>query len=196
MNRYFVRTPRIIQRLFKKVIWRKENSQSLFLTFDDGPNETITPKLLHLLRKHEISATFFLVGKNAEKYPELVKQIQEENHTIGFHCNEHLDSRKLNRASLLKNFKLKKDFPSVAYFRPPYGKLKLWQYNFLKNKFALVGWTLMPGDFDSTISFEKKLQRLRLAEPGDIIVLHELESTLELLEVFLSETRSKSFEKL
>lgn len=196
MSRYLVRTPRIIQRIFKKVIWRKENSQSLYLTFDDGPNETVTPQLLNLLRTYEISATFFLVGKNAEKYPELVTQIQDENHTIGFHCNEHLDSRKLNRASLLKNFKLNKNFPSVVYFRPPYGKLKLWQYNFLKNKFPLVGWTLMPGDFDNTISFEEKLQRLHSARAGDIIVLHELESTLELLEVFLSETRIKSFEKL
>ena len=196
MSRYFVRTPRIIQRLFPKVIWRKENSESVYLTFDDGPNPEVTPLLLKVLREHNVRATFFLLGKNAEKYPELVKLIQEGNHTIGFHCNEHLNSRKLNRVSLLKNFKLPKNFPATALFRPPYGKLKFWQYNFLKNKFLLVGWTLMPGDFDKKIPFQKQLNRISKAIPGDIIVLHELPTTIELLRIYFQQTEIKSFEKL
>lgn len=196
MSQYFVRTPRIIQQLFSKVTWRKENSDSVFLTFDDGPNPQVTPQLLELLREHNVRATFFLLGKNAEKYPELVKLIQEENHTIGFHCNEHVNSRKLNRVSLLKNFKLPNNFPATVLFRPPHGKLKFWQYNFLKNKFPLIGWTLMPGDFDQKISFQKQLDRLKKASPGDIVVLHELPSTLELLRIYFQQTEIKSFEKL
>lgn len=196
MKRYFVRTPLIIQRLFPKVTWRKENSESVYLTFDDGPNAEVTPILLELLREHNVRATFFLLGKNAEKYPELVKLIQEGNHTIGFHCNEHLNSRKLNRVSLLKNFKLPKYFPATVLFRPPYGKLKFWQYNFLKNKFPLIGWTVMPGDFDQKIAFQKQLDRLKKASPGDIVVLHELPNTIELLRIYFQQTEIKSFEKL
>jgi peptidoglycan/xylan/chitin deacetylase (PgdA/CDA1 family) len=196
MSRYFVRTPQIIQRLFPKVIWRKENSGSIYLTFDDGPNPEVTPLLLEVLREHNVRATFFLLGKNAEKYPELVKLIQEGNHTIGFHCNEHLNSRKLNRVLLLKNFKLPKNFPATVLFRPPYGKLKFWQYNFLKNKFPLIGWTLMPGDFDQKISFQKQLERLIKATTGDIVVLHELPNTIELLRIYFQQTQIKSFEKL
>lgn len=196
MSRYFARTPRIIQRLFPKVTWRKENSESIYLTFDDGPNPEVTRELLELLRTHNVRATFFLLGKNAEKNPELVKLIQEENHTIGFHCNEHLNSRKLNRVSLLKNFKLPKNFPVTVLFRPPYGKLKFWQYNFLKNKFSLIGWTVMPGDFDQKISLQKQLDRLLKAIPGDIVVLHELPNTLELLRMYFQKTQIKSFEKL
>ena len=196
MSRYFVRTPRIIQRLFPKVTWRKENSESVYLTFDDGPNAKVTPMLLELLREHNVRATFFLLGKNAEQYPELVKLIQEGNHTIGFHCNEHLNSRKLNRVSLLKNFKLPKYFPATVLFRPPYGKLKFWQYNFLKNKFPLIGWTVMPGDFDQKIAFQKQLDRLKKATPGDIVVLHELPNTIELLRIYFQQTEIKSFEKL
>ncbi|MFM2227772.1 MAG: hypothetical protein RL664_1115 [Bacteroidota bacterium] len=196
MSRYFVRTPRIIQRLFPKVTWRKENSESVYLTFDDGPNAEVTPVLLQLLREHNVRATFFLLGKNAEKYPELVKLIQEGNHTIGFHCNEHLNSRKLNRVSLLKNSKLPKFFPATVLFRPPYGKLKFWQYNFLKNKFQLIGWTVMPGDFDQKISFQKQLDHLTKATPGDIVVLHELPNTIELLRSYFQQTEIKSFEKL
>lgn len=196
MSRYFVHTPRIIQRLFPKVTWRKENSESVYLTFDDGPHAEVTPILLELLREHNVRATFFLLGKNAEKYPELVKLIQEGNHTIGFHCNEHLNSRKLNRVSLLKNFKLPKYFPATVLFRPPYGKLKFWQYNFLKNKFPLIGWTVMPGDFDQKIAFQKQLDRLKKATPGDIVVLHELPNTIELLRIYFQQTEIKSFEKL
>ncbi|MDP4731752.1 MAG: polysaccharide deacetylase family protein [Flavobacteriales bacterium] len=196
MSRYFVHTPRIIQRLFPKVTWRKENSESVYLTFDDGPHAEVTPILLELLREHNVRATFFLLGKNAEKYPELVKLIQEGNHTIGFHCNEHLNSRKLNRVSLLKNFKLPKYFPATVLFRPPYGKLKFWQYNFLKNKFALIGWTVMPGDFDQKIAFQKQLDRLKKVTPGDIVVLHELPNTIELLRIYFQQTEIKSFEKL
>lgn len=196
MSRYFVHTPRIIQRLFPKVTWRKENSESVYLTFDDGPHAEVTPILLELLREHNVRATFFLLGKNAEKYPELVKLIQEGNHTIGFHCNEHLNSRKLNRVSLLKNFKLPKYFPATVLFRPPYGKLKFWQYNFLKNKFPLIGWTVMPGDFDQKIAFQKQLDRLKKVTPGDIVVLHELPNTIELLRIYFQQTEIKSFEKL
>ena len=196
MSRYFVRTPQIIQRLFPKVTWCKENSESVYLTFDDGPHPEVTPVLLELLREHNVRATFFLLGKNAEKYPELVKLIQEGNHTIGFHCNEHLNSRKLNRVSLLKNFKLPKYFPATVLFRPPYGKLKFWQYNFLKNKFPLIGWTVMPGDFDQKIAFQKQLDRLLKAIPGDIVVLHELPNTIELLRIYFQQTEIKSFEKL
>jgi len=196
MSRYFARTPRIIQRLFPKVTWRVDNSESIYLTFDDGPNLDVTPQLLQLLREYNVRATFFLLGKNAEKYPELVKRIQEENHSIGFHCNEHLNSRKLNRVLLLKNFKLPKNFPATTLFRPPYGKLKFWQYNFLKNKFPLIGWSVMPGDFDEKISFQKQLNRILKAAPGDIIVLHELPATLELLRAYFQQTEIKSFEKL
>jgi len=196
MSRYFARTPRIIQRLFPKVTWRVDNSESIYLTFDDGPNLDVTPQLLQLLREYNVRATFFLLGKNAEKYPELVKRIQEENHSIGFHCNEHLNSRKLNRVLLLKNFKLPKNFPATALFRPPYGKLKFWQYNFLKNKFPLIGWSVMPGDFDEKISFQKQLNRILKAAPGDIIVLHELPATLELLRAYFQQTEIKSFDKL
>lgn len=196
MSRYFARTPRIIQRLFPKVIWRVDNSESIYLTFDDGPNPEVTSQLLELLREYNVRATFFLLGKNAEKYPELVKRIQEEKHSIGFHCNEHLNSRKLNRVLLLKNFKLPKNFPATALFRPPYGKLKYWQYNFLKNKFPLVGWTLMPGDFDKKTPFQKQLDRLKKASPGDIVVLHELPTTIELLRAYFQQTEIKSFEKI
>ena len=196
MSFYFVRTPRILQWLFNKVTWRIEHSKAVYLTFDDGPNPAVTILLLELLKKHNARATFFLLGKNAEKYPELVSRIQEENHAIGFHCNEHTNSRKLNLVELLKNFKLPNSIPSTLLYRPPYGKLRIWQYNYLKNKFPLIGWTLMPGDFDTNKKFETQLNHLKSAQPGDIIVLHELPETIELLRAYFEQTPFKLFEKL
>ena len=196
MSRYFVRTPRIVQRLFPSVTWQITDSHAIYLTFDDGPNSEVTIPLLELLREHKVQATFFLLGKNAEKYPELVQRILEENHSIGFHCNEHTNSRKLNLVELLKNFKLPNSIPSTLLYRPPYGKLRIWQYNYLKNKFPLIGWTLMPGDFDTNKKFETQLNHLKSAQPGDIIVLHELPETIELLRAYFEQTPFKLFEKL
>ena len=196
MSRYFVHTPKIIQRIFNKVTWRIENERAIYLTFDDGPHPEVTLELLKLLKKNNAKATFFLLGKNAENHPELVSKIIEENHTIGFHCNEHVNARNLNREQLLKNFKLPENFPKTKHYRPPYGKLRLWQYNFLKRKFPLVGWTIMPGDFDKKKKMEQQLFDLNSARAGDIVVLHELPHTLKLLEVYFEQTKHLSFEKL
>jgi peptidoglycan/xylan/chitin deacetylase (PgdA/CDA1 family) len=196
MSRYFVRTPRILQHIFKNVTWRIENSEAIFLTFDDGPHPTATLQLLELLKANNVKATFFLLGKNAALYPELVARIQEENHTIGFHGNEHLNSRKLNRIGLLKNFKCQAAFPKSKLYRPPFGKLKYWQYQYLQKKFQLIGWTLMPGDFDSKKNVKHQLRDLRKAKSGDIVVLHELPHTVQLLETYFKQTANQLFEKL
>lgn len=196
MSRYFVRTPRILQRLFRNVTWRIENSEAIFLTFDDGPHPTVTVQLLDLLKANNAKATFFLLGKNAALYPELVARIQEENHTIGFHGNEHLNSRKLNRIGLLKNFRCQAAFPKSKLYRPPFGKLKYWQYQYLQKKFQLVGWTLMPGDFDSKKNIGQQLRDLQKAKGGDIVVLHELPDTVQLLETYFKQTANQMFEKL
>lgn len=196
MSFYFVRTPRLVQRLFTKVTWRVEHSNAIYLTFDDGPNPEVTLPLLDLLREHNVQATFFLIGKNAEQYPALVQLILEDNHSIGFHCNEHINARKLKPIALLKNFRLPAKFPTTTLFRPPYGKLKFWQYNYLKRKFPLIGWTIMPGDFDKNKSFESQLKDLKSAQSGDIVVLHELPNTLELLKAYFQQTEIKMFGKL
>jgi peptidoglycan/xylan/chitin deacetylase (PgdA/CDA1 family) len=196
MSRYFVRIPRILQRIFKNVTWRIENSDAVYLTFDDGPHPTVTVQLLELLKANNAKATFFLLGKNAALYPELVTRIQEENHTIGFHGNEHLNSRKLNRIGLLKNFRCQAAFPKSKLYRPPFGKLKYWQYQYLYKKFQLVGWTLMPGDFDSKKIIKHQLRDLQKARSGDIVVLHELPHTVQLLETYFKQTANQLFEKL
>lgn len=196
MSLYFVRTPRILQNLFKNVTWRIEKSEAIYLTFDDGPNPEVTVQLLELLKANNAHATFFLLGKNAALYPELVARIQKENHTIGFHGNEHLNSRKLNRIGLLKNFRCQAAFPKSKLYRPPFGKLKYWQYQYLQKKFQLVGWTLMPGDFDSKKNINHQLRDLQKAKSGDIVVLHELPKTIQLLEAYFRQTPNRLFEKL
>jgi peptidoglycan/xylan/chitin deacetylase (PgdA/CDA1 family) len=196
MSLYFVRTPRILQRLFKNVTWRIEKSKAIYLTFDDGPHPEVTVQLLELLKANNVKATFFLLGKNTAQYPELVTLIQADNHTIGFHGNEHLNSRKLNRIGLLKNFKCQAAFPKSNLYRPPFGKLKYWQYQYLQKKFQLVGWSLMPGDFDSKKTNRQQLCNLQKAKGGDIVVLHELPQTINLLEAYFKQTSNQFFEKL
>ena len=90
MKSYFVKTPKIIQSLFPDYIWKIDtSSKEIYLTFDDGPNEKFTPKILELLKKHNSKATFFCIGKNIEKYPDLFLQIINEGHTVGNHSYGH-----------------------------------------------------------------------------------------------------------
>ena len=93
---YFVTTPLLIQKLFKKAIWSVPNSDNIYLSFDDGPHPDSTPQLLSFLKKHKIKALFFCLGRNVELYPKLFDQIIKEGHQIGNHGFEHISAWSTN----------------------------------------------------------------------------------------------------
>ena len=82
--------PKFIRFFFPSIIWRKENSQNnIWLTFDDGPSPKVTPFILNTLKEERVKATFFLVGKQIDQYPELFKQIISDGHVIANHSYSH-----------------------------------------------------------------------------------------------------------
>lgn len=205
---YFVRTPYIIKKLFPQIIWDLPNAENkIFLTFDDGPHPEITPWILEQLKKYEAKATFFCLGKNAEKYSEIVQQILQDGHSIGNHGYAHLNGLKTNNDVYLKNFEKGKKFLKQVQddylqvqekqkisrytrndselFRPAYGKIKKSQISLLKSHFSnlkseisILNWTLMPGDFDKNITSERCYTNLtKNIRTGDIVVLHDNEKS-------------------
>ena len=149
----------------------------LSLTFDDGPSPVETPELLNILRKYNAKATFFLLGEQAEKYPEILKQIAADGHDIGNHTWNHqslpLLSRKLRREQILKCKNVIREYDSKL-MRPPYGHQTLASHlHVTALGYSVVGWNASAYDWLDKDS-EFLTAKLELAtKPGNIIVLHD-----------------------
>ena len=199
---YFVRTPYIIKKLFPKIIWDLPNDNNIiYLTFDDGPHPEITPWILEQLKNYNAKATFFCLGKNAEKYPELVKLILQNGHRIGNHGYAHLNGWQTNNAEYIEDVlkseqilkKIINDNNYKLLFRPAYGRIKKSQITLLKSHFSserkeflLLNWSLMPGDFDQNSTSEKCYKNLvNNIKAGDIVVLHDNEKSWKHLQYCL-----------
>ena len=101
---YFVNTPKFIQSLFSSLTWKiPSKERTVYLTFDDGPTKEVTSSLLDLLNKEKVKATFFCVGKNVEKHPDLFHEIKLQGHVIGNHSNTHINGWKTNKKQYLED---------------------------------------------------------------------------------------------
>lgn len=174
---YLVRTPNIIKTLYPRILWKMpENTGAVFLTFDDGPTPGLTEKILEILQGHQAKATFFCLGQQADKHPELLERIRREGHSLGHHSYSHPNGWKTPNADYMADIERGAASIGSPLFRPPYGKLRPAQYRELVKRYRIVGWSLMPGDYDTTISSDTCFQRISdNVRAGDIICLHDSE---------------------
>ncbi len=168
--------PRFIQWFYPGRIWafsRKENT--VYLTFDDGPIPEVTPWVLDTLKDYSAKATFFCIGDNVEKHPEIFTRILTENHVAGNHTYNHLNGWKTNTIEYVQNVLECREIVDSELFRPPYGRLTSRQAKILRKKgFKIVMWEIISFDYDASVSEEKCLQNvLRNIKPGSIIVFHD-----------------------
>lgn len=186
---YIVKTPLFAQWLFKKLVWRIVNTKKAFLTFDDGPVPEATPWVLDLLKEEGIKATFFCVGENVVKYPEIYQRIIDEGHAIGNHTYNHLNAWKVDKESYISNVEKASEVIDSKLFRPPYGKLSPSLSNKLAEDYDIIMWDVLSGDFDSNISAEKCLDNVhKNAKEGSIIVFHDSVKAIDKLKYVLPET--------
>lgn len=174
---YLVNTPSFIQKLFPNVVWDSTYDHKLHLTFDDGPHPESTPKILALLDRLNLSATFFCLGKNVEKYPQLFDNIIKSGHQIGNHGYKHLSGWKTSFADYVENVNLSKGITGSDLYRPPYGRMTYRQYKRVSQDNTIIGWSLMPGDFDSKVSESQLQTRFNKKTNNSIIVLHDTPSS-------------------
>lgn len=172
---YLSKTPRIVQSLLPSYTWHIPTTEKvIFLTFDDGPIPEATPWVLDTLRTYHAKATFFCVGDNVRKHPNIFQQILTEGHAVGNHTFNHLKGWGTNNSDYLENVELCAEMVSSSLFRPPYGKLKPSQMRQLKSQYKIVMWDVLSGDFDPGISPEQCLQNvLDNIQPGSIVLFHD-----------------------
>ena len=169
-----VRVPGILRRLFPEILWRMPSSEKLYLTFDDGPTPVITGKVLDILAQNRAKATFFCIGRNAERHPELVQRILAEGHAIGNHTYSHLKGWYSKNPDYYADIRLCSQFVPSTLYRPAYGMITPAQIRHLQKQFKLVLWDVMSYDFDPNTSPEKCLSNvIRYTRPGSVIVFHD-----------------------
>lgn len=184
---YLVKTPQFIQNLFPNFTWRiPTEDKQLYLTFDDGPIPEVTPWVLAQLAQYNAKATFFCVGENVEKHPEIYKAVTSAGHAVGSHTFNHLDGWANDNIPYFHNVRHSANMVDSVLFRPPYGRLKPKQAQFLMRHYRVVMWDVLSGDFDANISKEQCLKNVtRNAGAGSIVVFHDNVKAIDRLEYAL-----------
>jgi peptidoglycan-N-acetylglucosamine deacetylase len=158
-----------------------DESRTLYLTFDDGPDPATTQRLLDLLEARMSTATFFLIGENARRYPGLARRIAESGHTVGQHTNTHIDPWRA-RYSLVRSEMVRATAvieeatgQSIGWMRPPYGHITPGIARWAReNGQRIALWDVMPADFLASATAEGVALHVEAkARPGSLVVLHE-----------------------
>jgi len=173
---YFIKSPYILSKLTQKsIVWKMPTgNNSIYLTFDDGPHPDVTPLVLDILNKYDIKATFFCVGDNVFKHPEVFRQLLDGGHSIGNHTFNHLKGWKTPFDNYIANINKCDQYFDSKLFRPPYGKISLKQFLTLRKQYRIILWSVMSYDFKQTMSGEQCLKNvLNYTGDGSIIVFHD-----------------------
>src|ERR1700722_5900167 len=161
---YLVKTPLLLKVLYPKLLWDAGgNRRSIFVTFDDGPIPIVTPFVLNILKQYNAKATFFCIGDNVRKHPELFEQVKNAGHAIGNHTFNHLNGWHTDDKTYIDNFLQADELIGSTLFRPPYGRIKRSQVKLLqeaKPGIKIVMWNVLSADFDAGISPERCLENV------------------------------------
>lgn len=173
----FIEQPPLLYRiLFPEAIWRikRKKQKVVYLTFDDGPIPEVTPWVLDLLDYYKIKATFFLVGDNVKRNPQLLEEIKRRGHSWGNHTMNHLLGFKERSRVYLRNIMSADDIIDSSLYRPPHGLMRWGQAKIIKEHFNIVMYDLVTRDYSSKLTGEEVLKNVkRFVRKGSIIVFHD-----------------------
>jgi peptidoglycan-N-acetylglucosamine deacetylase len=177
MKKYVVKVPFFVRFLYPKRLWHFSRKQkAIYLTFDDGPIPEVTAWVLEQLKGFNAKATFFCIGHNIQKHPEIFEQIKTEGHRVGNHTFNHLNASKTSLTEYMENTEQAAVFFNKPdFFRPPYGKLDSAKAKaLLKKGYKIVMWDVLSADFDQEISPEECFENvIKNAKNGSIIIFHD-----------------------
>lgn len=187
---YFHRTPVWLKTVFPGITWEvKTTAKEIYLTFDDGPVPEATPWVLDQLADYNGKATFFMVGDNISKNPQLFNRVVQQGHTVANHTFNHWQGWYRPTKKYLANVAAGEKAlgsSSVKLFRPPHGQLRWRQYRQLKKNYRIVMWDVLSGDFDPGLPAAECLrQSIKKTRPGTIIVFHDSVKTIATLKFVL-----------
>lgn len=157
-------------------IWRRKvaGKRQVYLTFDDGPCPETTPQLLDILDRNGIKATFFCVGDNVRKYPELFAELIRRGHRVGNHTMHHLKGFRTACQTYVADVEMADNLIGSSLLRPPYGRIRLSQLWRLRSKYTIVFWDVITRDYNRKLSPEFVCGVVRrYARNGSVIVFHD-----------------------
>lgn len=179
-----VKTPVVAKKMFPNYIWDIQTQEKvIYLTFDDGPTPEITNWTLDLLNQYHAKATFFCIGANIEKHPDIFKRTILEGHAIGNHTQNHIKGWKNNTKDYLKNIAEAKtviehqrlNLGAIKFFRPPYGQITPKQgRHLIALDYKIIMWDILSFDWDHSVDKETCLKNiLAKTTQGSIVVFHD-----------------------
>lgn len=162
------------------------NEHSVYLTFDDGPIPESTPFILKTLRDFDAHATFFMVGDNVRKHPDLYRQIVAEGHQVGNHTYHHLGGFKHFAKTYIDDTERANDLIGAHLFRPPHGCMSHAEYLWLKRSYRIVMWDLVTRDYSKWLTADDVFDNVRrYARNGSIITFHDSLKSIDKLHTAL-----------
>jgi peptidoglycan-N-acetylglucosamine deacetylase len=182
---------RILHLLFPSVLFTT-TAAGIHLTFDDGPHPTATPAVLNILRERNIRATFFFLGQNVQRYPDIAKQVATEGHHIGNHSYTHTNLFFKDEAFIRKEIIQTEEIlesnlgKRTRYFRPPYGYFNLTILNVLKEiGSTCVLWSIDSKDYRPIRQFDMERRVIRHTSNGSIFLFHDSKDTAQKVHTYL-----------
>ena len=168
--------PILYRMLFPGAIWRKpvKGQKTVYLTFDDGPIPGITPWVLDLLDKYNIRATFFCVGDNVRKHPDIYKMVLDRGHRVGNHTFNHIQGIRKFSKRYLENTRLASEYIQSDLFRPPHGHMRMPQFFTLRRYYQIVMWDVVTRDYSKLMTPEQVFESVKkYTRDGSVIVFHD-----------------------
>jgi len=190
---YLVKSPLLLKWYYPSLVWNKSRKDKVvYLTFDDGPIPVVTDFVLNTLKNFNCKATFFCIGDNISKYPEIFEQVKNDGHAVGNHTFNHLKGWATDDKTYIQNFLQCQQLIPGHLFRPPYGRIKKSQARALKKidpQLNIIMWDVLSGDFDTDLTPEKCYRNVtRHTKNGSIIVFHDSLKAFDRLKSALPDT--------
>lgn len=168
--------PALYRILYHNSYWRipVEGKKVVYLTFDDGPIPEVTPWVLDLLDEYGIKATFFCVGDNVRKHPDVYELVLSCGHRVGNHTFNHVQGIKMRTKNYLANARLGSQYIDSDLFRPPHGHMRLHQFYTLRKYYKIIMWDVVTRDYSKVQTPEQVLANVKkYTRSGSIIVFHD-----------------------
>lgn len=165
-----------------------KSEKAVYLTFDDGPIPEATPFILDTLKEFDAKATFFMVGENVQRYPELFKRIKAEGHQVGNHTYNHLGSLRHFIRTYVNNTQKANELIQSHLFRPPHGWMLHGVYELLRIRYhyKIIMWDVVTRDYSRSLLADDIVRNVkRYARNGSIITFHDSLKSIEKLQYAL-----------
>ena len=181
--------PKFVCKMLPDLVWQIEDDRGVYLTFDDSPTPGITEWILGMLRRHNAKATFFVLGKNAERYPDLYAKILAEGHSVGNHTYSHQKGYLMSLERYMEDIDLASYTVQSNLFRPPYARVTPSQLRAIAKRYKIVMWSVISRDYNRKISRERCLQEVvPHIKAGAIILFHDSEKSFANMSYALPKT--------